>query len=331
LVAATGWGRQAMCVIAVQSVDGSEHCAGASGAWRAILPNTATSYLKASRAGLLKCFGKGTLADTVRADDKLWDFKMFFRCVSNLLKSSLLLSVYMTALFDISSNSFAETKLEKREEIILTYLKRAFSYDGKTKLRKFDLQGSIPISFECRARETKDCTTSFLLANDAMRVTKNLKFKQSGEPKFRIIFVDKQKAEVTKQELIEIYVGGVAEVSDKDCQVVTSQIGSAITKAAIVVSVDQAALRQKTCVTIQLSQALGLTSPANLGFSELWNEEPNGYKHLNEEKFLELRHTSTILNSIHMCPSLMSGMQIREVIAVLAQENSICMNDIGGF
>jgi hypothetical protein len=239
-----------------------------------------------------------------------------------------LIAVFLLAVIGIPSISFAEAEYNRREALIVSYLKRAFAYDENAKLRKFDIQGAIPISFECRATVRENCAKSLISANDAIRETKNLKFDESFFPKLRIVFADRQKAEIVKQEFASSYVDGLVDVSDPDCLVFTSQQGSTITNAAIVLSVDQFALRQKICLTIQLSQALGLSSPGKLGFSEIWKSEQDGYENMTHEKFLELRQTSTMLNSIHMCPSMMPGMKVIDVIRLLEQENNICMQDM---
>jgi hypothetical protein len=253
--------------------------------------------------------------------------RQFLRlCPKNMLRTSVcilcLLVGYETAASDEMS--------PKRYEVILSYLKAAFSYDENSRLRKFDLVGGIPFAFECKVADVSKCASSFLAANEAIRVTEELKLQDSKQPKLRIIFVDLRSAMRVRDELLKASTDGTSDVSDSQCQVFISYAGPVITKAAIVVDVEQTALRQRICTTVQLSRALGLANPANATFADLWNEDPNGYEHMNESGFLTLRHSNTILNSIHMCAALSAGMGFRDVARLLEPTDNVCMRDLRG-
>jgi hypothetical protein len=229
-----------------------------------------------------------------------------------------------------SQISFADGMSEKKQALISTYLKRAFSYGENKQLRKFDLQNEISIAFTCEADKISDCNASYLLSSEAVRETQHLKFAKSSRSDLRIIFADGSRAKAIIPELAQQYSSGIADQNDSDCQVLRTEKDYVIEGAVIVVSVDQNQLRQKICLTSQLTKALGLSHPASLSFTELWNQEPSGYKSFNETDFTELLKSNVILSSIQMCKELRAGMSLKEVIGVLAAEQSVCFNEIEG-
>jgi hypothetical protein len=248
-------------------------------------------------------------------------------------RKSLIAILSVASLFYLGglNLAWAEEMSPKKHELILSYLKRAFAYGKSQTLTKFDTVDEIPFRYECGISDKQACAPFIFSINDAIRETRFFVIKESQQPKLSIIIVDAENADRARQELLKtLNSEGFADTSDPECQVFVSISNSTIVKSSIVVAIEQSSLKQKICATSQLSRALGMSNPANGSFSEIWNAKPRGYQSLDSDGYANVRQSNTILNHIHMCPALMVGMTLKEVIAVLSLPANICMTELKG-
>lgn len=223
----------------------------------------------------------------------------------------------------------AEGKLSrsKLDTLVELYIKRAFGNDSSDRLRKFETVTALPISFECLSGANAVCASSLFTLNEAYRVSNRLNVVESPQPAIRFVLAKDSQLAEQSEALGTEFNGGFSDTSEPRCVLYYALKGERISKAAILVSTDQGFLLQKICAAVQFGQALGISSPANLNFSDLWSEEPNGYQHMDEAQFAMFRQTNSLLQYIHMCPLLHSGMTKQMVIETLKSSN-VCTNGI---
>jgi hypothetical protein len=228
-----------------------------------------------------------------------------------------------------STPSIAENDQSKLKNLVEFYVKRAFAYNTRTKLIKLDVKEAIPFSLECNLASEYLCARPYLSITRSLQVSRTVKFYRSENSKLRFIVEDDAGIAKTSLHMLDVYAGGFADTSDSGCQVFYALTGSNITSAAILMSIDQDDLKQKVCVTLQLGQAMGLSTPANAGFEPAWTTEPSGYRHLDDTGYKELQLNYSILEYVHMCPALNAGMNLHNVISILVTE-PICTQAITG-
>jgi hypothetical protein len=219
-----------------------------------------------------------------------------------------------------STPSIAENNQSKFKYLVEFYAQRAFAYNTRTKLIKLDVKEAIPFSLECNLISEYLCAGSYLSILRTLQVSPTVKFYRSENSKLRFILEDDAAIAKTSSHMLDVYRGGFADTSDSGCQVFYALTGSSITSAAILMSIDQDDLKQKICVTVQLGQAMGLSTPANAGFESAWTTEPSGYRHLDDAGYKELQLNYSILEYMHMCPALNAGMNLHNVISILVTE-----------
>ena len=223
----------------------------------------------------------------------------------------------------------AQTGNFNLKELVEFYGKRAFAYNTRTKLRKFDVNGALAFSIECYPYLDGLCAKSYLAVTNALRVSANAKFVLSKNARLRFVLTNDANMKEKSQQMVHLFKDGFLDFSDSECQIFYNVIDSKISESVILVSVDQAELKQKVCLTVQIGQALGLSTPANQGFDSLWTNKPSGYQDLDERRYAELQQNYSILEYIQMCPELRAGMTLHEVIDNLVSVIT-CTRDLRG-
>lgn len=241
----------------------------------------------------------------------------------------IFLAITLSLVLVSSIQAEAQSKDSKLKEVVEFYGKRAFAYNTRTKLRKFDVSGALPFFIECYPNSDDRCAKSYLTVVNALRVSANVKFVLSENASLRFVLTNDANMNKKSQQMVDLFKGGFLDISDSGCQVFYAMSGPKITESVILVSADQAELKQKICLTVQIGQALGLSTPANQDFKSLWTIEPSGYQHLDERRYAELQQNYSILEYIQMCPELRAGMTLHEVIDNLVSATT-CTRDLGG-
>jgi hypothetical protein len=237
--------------------------------------------------------------------------------------------IILLLVFVISNEGTAQSGNSKLKQLIEFYGKRAFAYNTRARLIKFDVNEPLSFSIECFPYLNEPCKKSYLAVTNALLVSANAKFVQSENARLRLVLTDNANMKQKSQQLAHLFKDGFSDFSDSECQIFYNVIDSKISESVILVSVDQAELKQKVCLTVQIGQALGLSTPANQGFGSLWTNQPSGYQDLDAGSYAELQQNYSILEYIQMCPELRAGMTLHEVIDNLVTDKT-CTRDLRG-
>ncbi len=137
----------------------------------------------------------------------------------------------------------------------------------------------------------------------------------SHNPDLIYFFTDTDGALIKRRQLSKLYIGGFIDADDPDCQLYYSIRENVIEKVRIVVSLDSPELKQKLCLTLQLSHGLGLALTSDLPFSKIWKQPPDemldGENVFTERNVSKITEVYRVFSYIHMCPDIKPGMKAR--------------------
>ena len=174
-----------------------------------------------------------------------------------------------------SSHGFELPQEEKT-----TYLRLALANSNGV-VRKFSKTGPLGLISTCISIQRDKCNKAVLRIlnkriGDSFVGNNRLEVKiTSHNPDLVYFFADTDGALIKRRQLSKLFIGGFIDADDPDCQLYYSIRENVIEKVRIVVSLDSPELKQKLCLTLQLSHGLGLALTSDLPFSKIWKQPPD--------------------------------------------------------
>ena len=230
----------------------------------------------------------------------------------------------------LSTNfAFAESPSEKWQNYIKTYANIAFASGTRESLRRIEVSEAIPMEINCSIPSEISCKKIREIISHNVQIDVNFRFRFDVNPIIRIEFFDKTNADAIRKVAEEEFAGGISDVSDIDCEMFIRLEGSNIIHSKVLISSEQAELKLRACLIVQVGQAVGLGPVDGGGFATIWSHKPYGLSDLDDHGIRLLRDTYGFDEYLHMCPELHAGMKLEEVKAKLELPDS-CISKIGG-
>lgn len=199
------------------------------------------------------------------------------------------------------------------------YIERVFTNNNK-ELRKFYLDGAVPIGTECKYIDDATCVTMEDARERAFLPDFYLHFAVSTNPFLKFVFVDNAHiGELATQAELQ-FKGGISETSDFECQVFSILSGAEIQSSLVLVSADQSPKKIRACLIYQSLLALGIGDTKVDKFSFDWGanrSQGTRISALSETDMDGYQNASVIIESIHMCKQLIPGMDLEQVKNIL--------------
>jgi hypothetical protein len=225
------------------------------------------------------------------------------------------------------SGSIAIASSSHFDKVLTSYFEAAFQ-NNEVKLRKFEVARELSYTINCQQISETICSgvRHFF---DSTTSSKQI-FETANNNKSQIDILFAKDSETNDPAFLGLldFVGGFSDSNDKSCQLHYIVSGNRITKAKLIVSSEQSEKRINACIAVQFFQALGLTLPAGLTFEAFWKLEPLGLSNFDQSQFQKLLRSLSILEFIHMCEILHSGMNKTDVQKNL-QFDSKCFEGMG--
>jgi hypothetical protein len=231
-----------------------------------------------------------------------------------------------------------------RSEVNLTkltesYIEAAFPTDDG-RLRKFKNSSRIEYSIHCFSGNEQKCTDSRAYLQAAMFENPNMRLEEGGAGDVRFALAGKNGLTYLRAKISELFLDGIVDVEDLDCQLYMSLRGDHIVAAVIVVSHDSSPEKFTKCLLVNFYRILGLSQLGGAPFSETWAQRSKSEEELILEKltldelkvlpsFKLMQNAFKVLEYIHSFHEIVAGMTKSEVVALLSKD-SVCLRDLKG-
>ena len=169
----------------------------------------------------------------------------------------------------------------------------------------------------------------------AMFENPNMRLEEGGAGDVRFALAGKNDLTYLRAKISELFLDGIVDVKDLDCQLYMSLRRDTIIAAVIVVSLDSSPQKITTCLLGNFYRVLGLSQKGDAPFSATWARRLKSEKELTLDElkaspsFQFAQNASKILEYIHSCHEIVAGMTKSEVIALLSKgKESVCLSGL---